>query len=122
MENRPDRSIGHTTTGRWVGVEFHSSVLPRPEISHVLFDFDGTLSIIREGWPDLMCAFFLELVPRLPAESDVQLRRLLMEDIARLTGLPTMAQMVQVAEVIRQRGGQPAEPNEYKTEFLRRLA
>ena len=21
---------------------------------HVLFDFDGTLSLIREGWPDVM--------------------------------------------------------------------
>ena len=36
----------------------------------MLFDFDGTLSVIREGWPDVMAAFFLEIVPRLPGESD----------------------------------------------------
>ena len=30
-------------------VEFTSGFAPRPQISHVLFDFDGTLSLIREG-------------------------------------------------------------------------
>ena len=24
---------------------------PRPNIQHVVFDFDGTLSLVREGWP-----------------------------------------------------------------------
>ena len=45
-----------------------------------------------------------------------------MDDIARLTGLPTIEQMIRTAEIIRQRGGQPEDPEVYKTEFLRRLA
>ena len=36
---------------------------PRPGISHVLFDFDGTLSLIRQGWPDVMVPMFTEVLP-----------------------------------------------------------
>ena len=39
-------------------VEFSPGFAPRPQISHVLFDFDGTLSLIREGWPDVMVPMF----------------------------------------------------------------
>ena len=31
---------------------------PRPSISHVVFDFDGTLSWVRHGWPELMLETF----------------------------------------------------------------
>ena len=34
--------------------------------SHVLFDFDGTLSLIREGWPQVMTPMFVEMLPPLP--------------------------------------------------------
>ena len=42
---------------------------PRPGISHVLFDFDGTLSLIRQGWPEVMVPMFTEVLPALPGES-----------------------------------------------------
>ena len=45
-------------------IEFSSGFTPRPGISHVLFDFDGTLSLIREGWAEVMIAMFLEMLPR----------------------------------------------------------
>ncbi|MBP9902482.1 MAG: HAD family hydrolase, partial [Verrucomicrobia bacterium] len=50
-------------------VEFTPAFAPRPQISHVLFDFDGTLSIIREGWPDVMVQMFVEMLPALPGET-----------------------------------------------------
>jgi len=87
----------------------------------VLFDFDGTLSLVREGWPDVMLPLFLEVLPRLPGETEDDLRRLVAEDIARLTGKQTIYQMIQLAERIAQRGGQPREPLWYKHEYLRRL-
>jgi hypothetical protein len=37
-------------------VEFAPSFQSRPQITHVLFDFDGTLSLIREGWPETVFA------------------------------------------------------------------
>jgi phosphoglycolate phosphatase-like HAD superfamily hydrolase len=97
------------------------SFAPRPGISHVLFDFDGTLSLIRQGWPDVMVPMFTEVLPPLPGETDEDRRRLAFEDIMRLNGKQTIYQMIQLAERVRERGGQPEEPLWYKHEYLRRL-
>ena len=102
-------------------VEFSPGFAPRPQISHVLFDFDGTLSLIREGWPEVMVPMFVELLPPLPGESAEERRRLCFDDIMRLNGKQTIYQMMQLAGRIRERGGQPLEPLAYKHEYLRRL-
>ena len=102
-------------------VEFTPAFKPRPAVSHALFDFDGTLSIIRQGWPDVMIPMFVEMLPRLPGESDESARQLVTDDIMRLNGKQTIYQMIQLAERIQERGGQPREPLWYKHEYLRRL-
>lgn len=102
-------------------VEFAPTFKPRPGISHVLFDFDGTLSLIRQGWPEVMVPMFAELLPPLPGESEEDRHRLAFEDIMRLNGKQTIYQMIQLAERIRQRGGTPDDPLTYKHEYLRRL-
>lgn len=102
-------------------IEFAPGFKPRPGISHVLFDFDGTLSLIRQGWPDVMVPMFAELLPPLPGETDEDRRRLAFEDIMRLNGKQTIYQMIQLAERIQERGGTPGEPLAYKHEYLRRL-
>ena len=48
-------------------VEFAPAFKRRRGISHVLFDFDGTLSFIRQGWPEVMVPMFVEMLPRLEA-------------------------------------------------------
>ena len=50
--------------GGWESIEIPAPLEPRPEISHVLFDFDGTLSLIRQGWPEVMVPMFVEAIPR----------------------------------------------------------
>ena len=105
-------------TGR---VEFSPTFAPRPEISQVIFDFDGTLSLIREGWPQVMVPMFVEMLPVLPGESDEARQQLLLDDIMRLNGKQTIYQMMQLADRIRERGGRPEEPLWYKKEYLRRL-
>jgi phosphoglycolate phosphatase len=97
------------------------SFAPRPGISHVLFDFDGTLSLIRQGWPDVMVPMFTEVLPPVPGETEADRRRLAFEDIMRLNGKQTIYQMIQLCERIRERGGEPREPLWYKREYLRRL-
>lgn len=101
--------------------EFAASFQPRPGISHVLFDFDGTLSLIREGWPEVMVPMFVEMLPALPNETGAQRRQLCYDDIMRLNGKQTIYQMIQLADRIKERGGQPKEPLWYKKEYLRRL-
>lgn len=102
-------------------VEFAPHFVPRPQVSHVLFDFDGTLSLIRQGWPEVMVPMFAELLPPLPGETDEQRRQLCFDDIMRLNGKQTIYQMIQLAERIKERGGSPAEPLWYKHEYLHRL-
>ena len=102
-------------------VEFAPGFAARPAISHVLFDFDGTLSLIRQGWPEIMTPMFAELLPPLPGETLEARRQLCHEDIMRLNGKQTIYQMIQLAERIQERGGTPREPLWYKHEYLRRL-
>lgn len=110
------------TTSRFQGeVIRQPSFAPRPGISHVLFDFDGTLSLIRQGWPDVMVPMFAEMMPAVDGETEDERRRLAFEDIMKLNGKQTIYQMIQLADRIRERGGEPREPLWYKHEYLRRL-
>jgi phosphoglycolate phosphatase-like HAD superfamily hydrolase len=102
-------------------VELAESFAPRPGTSHVLFDFDGTLSLLREGWPEIMVPMFAEMLPPLPNEAEGARRQLVQDDIMRLNGKQTIYQMIQLCERIKERGGQPQEPLWYKQEYLRRL-
>jgi phosphoglycolate phosphatase len=102
-------------------VEFAPGFAPRPQISHVLLDFDGTLSLIREGWPEVMVPLFMEMLPRRPGEAEAEVRQLMTDDIMRLNGKQTIYQMIQFAERVKARGGEPREPLWYKHEYLRRL-
>ena len=87
----------------------------------MLFDFDGTLSLIRQGWPEVMVPMFTEVLPALPGETEADRGRLAFEDIMRLNGKQTIYQMMQLAARIRERGGEAKEPLWYKHEYLRRL-
>jgi phosphoglycolate phosphatase-like HAD superfamily hydrolase len=107
--------------GRWPSVELAGPLPIRPEIGHVLFDFDGTLSLIRQGWPDVMVPMFVEALPRLPGESEADIQRMGVNEIMRLNGKQTIYQMIQLTERVRERGGEPREPLWYKHEYLRRL-
>lgn len=106
---------------RFPSVEVAAHLAPRRDISHVLFDFDGTLSLIRQGWPEVMVPMFVEVLPKLPGETDEDVRRLAEDDIMRLNGKQTIYQMIQLADRIKERGGIPNEPLWYKHEYLRRL-
>jgi phosphoglycolate phosphatase-like HAD superfamily hydrolase len=102
-------------------VEFADHFRPRPGIAHVLFDFDGTLSLLREGWPDVMVPMFAEMLPPRSDDTEADVRQFLLDDIMRLNGKQTIYQMMQFADRVRERGGQPREPLWYKHEYLRRL-
>ena len=102
-------------------VEFAEHFTPRPQISHVVFDFDGTLSLIREGWPEIMLAMFAEMLPPRSDDEPDAVRRMLFDDMMQLNGKQTIYQMMQFAERVKERGGTPQEPLWYKHEYLRRL-
>ncbi|HTG44223.1 MAG TPA: HAD family hydrolase, partial [Verrucomicrobiae bacterium] len=102
-------------------VEFAQGFSARPEISHVVFDFDGTLSIIREGWPAIMLGMFTEMLPSRANDNPAAVREMLFDDMMKLNGKQTIYQMIQFAERVKEREGTPQEPLWYKHEYLRRL-
>jgi phosphoglycolate phosphatase len=89
----------------------------------VIFDFDGTLSLIRSGWMDVMLPLCVEQLAETDSgESEVQLRGVAEEFIWRLTGKETIYQMMALADAVRERGGTPLEPAAYKKIYLERLS
>jgi phosphoglycolate phosphatase len=87
-----------------------------------LFDFDGTLSLIRTGWQQIMIPMMTEILQQLESgETAEQIRAVVEESVWRLTGRETIFQMDALVEQIRERGGRPLTALEYKAEYLRRL-
>src|ERR1700739_2293250 len=85
----------------------------------VLFDFDGTLSLIRSGWMNVMGPMMVEILGSLKSgESEEQLRVLVEDFVWRLTGKETIYQMIALAEAVEARGGTPLEPLAYKKIYL----
>lgn len=88
----------------------------------VLFDFDGTLSLIRAGWMDVMVPMMVELLAGLKTgESEADLTEIVREYVGRLTGKQTMYQMIELANEIEKRGGKPLAPLAYKHMYHDRL-
>ncbi len=88
-----------------------------------LFDFDGTLSLIRSGWVDVMTPMMVEILLDLKTgESEQDLTTLVQEFVWRLTGKETIYQMIEFAEHISKRGGRALDPLEYKRMYLDRLS
>jgi phosphoglycolate phosphatase-like HAD superfamily hydrolase len=88
----------------------------------VLFDFDGTISLIRSGWVDVMVPMMVEILGDLKTgESEQELSAIVEEFVALLTGKQTIYQMIELARQVELRGGTPLEPLEYKHAYLARL-
>jgi phosphoglycolate phosphatase len=88
----------------------------------VLFDFDGTLSVIRSGWMNVMVPMMVEILADLKTgESEEHLRGLVEEFVWKLTGKETIYQMIAFSEAVQARGGKPLEPAAYKQMYLDRL-
>lgn len=87
-----------------------------------LFDFDGTLSLIRSGWVDVMVPMMVEILLDLKSgESEAELRAIVEDFVWRLTGKETIYQMMEFADHVTRRGGHALPPLEYKKIYLDRL-
>lgn len=88
-----------------------------------LFDFDGTLSLIREGWPRVMVGMMVERLrglglAREPAD---ELWGLVERFVMELNGHPTVVQMARFADEVRARGGVADSADVYLQDYLDRL-
>jgi len=87
-----------------------------------LFDFDGTISLIREGWRDVMIPYFVEVLEKTPeAEDEENLVSCVSDFVDFLTGKQTIYQCIKLDEEVLRRGGKQVEPLEHKRQYHNRL-
>src|ERR671922_2355629 len=99
-------------------IEVVNPDIPRGRFRSVLFDFDGTLSLIREGWPQVMIPMMVGVLRQTgTAETEAELSAAVEEFVMRLNGRQTIYQMIELAEQVRKRGGTPLDPVEYKHSY-----
>lgn len=105
------------------GVEILNPRVRRGPFRAVLFDFDGTLSLIREGWPRVMIGMMVEILREreLAAEPEEELWGTVERLVMALNGHPTVVQMARFAEEVKARGGNPDAPAVYLEGYLDRL-
>jgi phosphoglycolate phosphatase-like HAD superfamily hydrolase len=89
---------------------------------HVLFDFDGTLSVMREGWESVMLPVMLNAIcgnRQVPPQVEKEVR----DYIDRSTGILTIQQMEWLSKAVERYGyvEHALSPAEYKAIYLRRL-
>ena len=98
--------------------------IERGKIQHVLFDFDGTISRLREGWQRIMAPVCVEMIC-----GDTQPTREIIEEVDRMidetTGIQTIFQMQRLEQMVRAHGLVPEDnvrtPLEYKQVYNDRL-
>jgi phosphoglycolate phosphatase-like HAD superfamily hydrolase len=107
------RNFRHSKT-----IEQVSKTVKRGGYRSVVFDFDGTLSLIRQGWREIMIPMMVEILVALKTgEAETDLEERVTEYVDRLTGKQTIYQMIQFCEEIQKRGGKAEEPLYYKQKF-----
>ena len=69
--------------------------LPRGRFRSALFDFDGTLSLIREGWPQVMIPMMVGALRETGTrETDAELHAAVEDFVMRLNGRQTLAENI----------------------------
>ena len=87
---------------------------PRGPFRCVVFDFDGTLSLLRADWQGLMIPLMVEVLEGTGTrETLAELTTQVTDLVTRTTGRPTIVQMQALAEEVRNRGLSPRDPLDY---------
>ena len=103
-------------------IEILTADAARGPFEFAVFDFDGTLSLIREGWRSIMIPTMVETLADLDSgETLAELERIVTEFVDTLTGQQTIYQMIRLGEEIEKRGGQSEDPRVYKQHYHERL-
>ena len=99
-------------------IEVINRDFPRGDFHAVIFDFDGTLSLLRRNWQDVMIPMMVDTLEATDtSETREQLHEHVEEFVMRLNGRQTIYQMIRLAEEVSLRGGRPLEPLEYKQRY-----
>ena len=91
---------------------------PRGPFQAAIFDFDGTLSLLRRNWQEVMIPMMVEILAATgTTETRDKLHAHVEDFVMRLNGKQTIYQMMQLADDVAKRGGTPREPVAYKHQY-----
>ena len=94
----------------------------RGQIRFAVFDMDGTLSLLRQGWQEIMVSAMMAELLQTPAhESEPELLGYVTDLVTRTTGQTASYQMICLFDEVLKRGGMPENPLVYKERYLARL-
>jgi len=90
-------------------IELCGEAIPFGRIKHAVFDADGTVSTLRQGWEQVMAPVMIEaILGEQYRTADVSLyekvRRRVLEYIDQSTGIQTILQMEALVEMVREFG------------------
>ncbi|MHC4518012.1 MAG: PfkB family carbohydrate kinase [Planctomycetota bacterium] len=95
-------------------IELCAESIPFGKVKHAVFDADGTISTLRQGWEQVMARVMIRAI--LGAQHDTvdaslyeTVRRRVHDYIDQSTGLQTILQMEALVEMVRDSGFVPAE-------------
>ena len=89
-------------------IEILNPDIQRGNIKHAVFDFDGTVSILREGWPEIMLPVMLDAI-RGDTPVTQELEQACIDYIDESTGIQTVLQMEHLVEMVRDFGFVPKD-------------
>ena len=110
--------------GNGWAIEVVNPEAPRGSFRFAVFDFDGTISLIREGWQQIMIPYFTDEMAACPLARDIpreELTEIARDFIYINTGKQTIYQCMELADRVAAYGGKALEPLAYKAEYHRRL-
>ena len=94
-------------------IELCYESIPRTRIKHAVFDHDGTISTLRQGWEQIMAPVMIRAIlgDQYETASETiyqKVRDRVLEYIDQSTGIETIVQMEALAQMVREFGLVPA--------------
>ncbi len=107
-------------------IEVVTSLRKPIKITHAIFDHDGTISTLRQGWEGVMEPMMIKAIlgDRYATADETRYARVtrrVREYIDKTTGIQTLVQMQGLVKLVREFGGEPLDEFRYKASYLEAL-
>ncbi len=81
--------------------------IEKGKVKHIVFDFDGTISTLREGWERIMAPLMVDIIT--DGKEDPEVEKKVNEFIEETTGIQTILQMKGLVDMVKEFGYVPPD-------------
>lgn len=106
-----------------MSIEFLNPAVEAGPFRHALLDFDGTISVVREGWERVMAPLMIEMIAGEAGDADGTIHQEVERYVDESTGLQTILQMdwLVKAAACRRGADKALSAEQYKAIYNERL-